>query len=125
MSRTPRCVSALQYCRCPLSDEQASVLTRFSSSVARAGFAAHSAQAIPAITAAGPHVLRAAWSNLLLPVRFFIVHPHRSSHMEPIRAYRTPQSHGLQDPDAHDHSDHNIQNRLDAGGHGYIAIDQP
>ena len=44
---------------------------------------------------------------------------------KPIAGYRTPQPGRLQypDPDGHHHDD--VQDGLDAGGHGDIAIDQP
>jgi hypothetical protein len=48
-----------------------------------------------------------------------------SSRMEPESAQLGPQSHGLQYPDHHDNYNYDVQNGLDAGGHGDIAINQP
>jgi hypothetical protein len=50
---------------------------------------------------------------------------HDLSAANPEIRYPVPQSDRLQDPNTNGNHDYYVQNRLDAGGHGDKAIDQP
>jgi hypothetical protein len=42
-----------------------------------------------------------------------------------IVSYTRPKPECLEQPDYYRYHDHNIQNSLDAGGHGNVRVDQP